>query len=326
MNTSSAITDSQVTNIDTIKNYLLSYWGIIYLLIGTIGTSLNLYIFTDRNYRSSSPCIPYLLASTLATLPLMYVSILSRIGIGFRITPFYYIPILCKLQVYIANVSVSLVIWFTIGSCWDRFLSSSRKACVRQMSSHRNSRRTILAITFCISVAYAQIFYCFDGPLVMAAAPCSAKNTPCTTIDTILLFFIQFFAPPLLIFCLGIKIYQNVHQMATISSHQQGHVLNKQKADRSILKMIVFQVIVLLLCSLPIIVFRLYSTATMAISKSNLRRSIENLIFNATLMIFYCDKMCSFYIYTLTSYHFRKILKGFITRMRCINVIVPAES
>ncbi|CAF1675605.1 unnamed protein product, partial [Adineta ricciae] len=36
MNTSSATTDSQVTNIDTIKNYLLSYWGIIYLLIGTI--------------------------------------------------------------------------------------------------------------------------------------------------------------------------------------------------------------------------------------------------------------------------------------------------
>ncbi|CAF1103477.1 unnamed protein product [Rotaria sordida] len=315
--------------IDTIKNHILSSWGIIYLVFGSIGTLLNLCVFTRRAHWHFSPCIPYLFASTLATIPLMYVSILSRIGIGLQITPFYYIPILCKLQVYISNVSVSLVIWFTIGSCWDRYLSSSRNALTRRMSSLRNTRRTVLIITFCISFAYAQIFYCFEGNLIMAAAPCSPKNTQCSIIDTTLLFVIQFSAPPLIIFYFGINIYLNIRQMKyqrqipTISITKTTQTRSNQKTDRIILRMVFIQVTLLLICSLPVFAFRLYTTLTLTTAKNSLRRSVENLIFNVTLLIYYFEKVCSFYIYTITSRHFRQILWQFITTIRSENIIVP---
>ncbi|CAF1454182.1 unnamed protein product [Rotaria sp. Silwood1] len=326
MNNSTA-SNFESIQIDAIKNHILSSWGISYLVFGSIGTLLNLCVFTRRAHWSFSPCIPYLFASALATIPLMYVSILSRIGIGFQITPFYYIAILCKFQVYISNVSVSLVIWFTIGSCWDRYLSSSRNALTRRMSSLRNTRRTVLVITLCISFAYAQIFYCFEGGLTMAAAPCSAKNAPCSVIDTSLLFLIQFLTPPLMIFYFGINIYLNVHQLKhqrqilSISTTQTIQTRNNQRTDRILLRMVLIQVILLFMCSLPVFAFRLYTTLTLTTAKSSVRRSVENLIFNATLMIYYFEKVCSFYIYTITSRHFRQILWQFITTIRCGHII-----
>ncbi|CAF4442963.1 unnamed protein product [Rotaria sp. Silwood2] len=330
MNNSSA-NNFESIQIDKIKNHILSSWGITYLVFGSIGTLLNLCVFTRRVHWSFSPCIPYLFASALATIPLMYVSILSRIGIGFQITPFYYIAILCKFQVYISNVSVSLVIWFMIGSCWDRYLSSSRNALTRRMSSLRNTRRTVLLITFFISVAYAQIFYCFEGNLTMAAAPCSPKNTQCSFIDTSLLFFIQFLTPPLMIFYFGINIYLNVRQLKhqrqilNISISQTTQTRNNQRTDRILLRMVFIQVTLLLMCSLPVFAFRLYTTLTLTTTKSVVRRSVENLIFNVTLMIYYFEKICSFYIYTITSHHFRKILWQLITTIRSANIIAPGN-
>ncbi|CAF3344360.1 unnamed protein product [Rotaria sp. Silwood2] len=259
----------------------------------------------------------------------MYVSILSRIGIGLQITPFYYIALLCKFQVYISNVSISLVIWFVIGSCWDRYLATSRNSGIRRMSSIRGTRRTILIITFCISLAYAEIFYCFEGNMIMAAAPCSPKNALCSIIDSTLLFFIQFLTPSLLVFYFGINIYLNIrqleHQRQIVSSFtsQTTQTKKKRRTDRILLRIVIIQVVSLLMCSLPVFAFRLYITLTLAITKSSVRLSIENLIFNATLMTYYFEKVCSFYIYAITSRHFRRTLWRLIARIRPVNNIAP---
>jgi hypothetical protein len=183
------------------------------MVVGGIGTILNLILFTRRALWSLSPCIPYFFASSIAAIPVVCVTVLSRIGTGLHITPFYYISILCKLQVYISDVSTSLIIWFMVGPCWDRYLSSSRNALIRRMSSMRNTRRTIFVITFSISIVYAQIFYCFEGGLTSAVAPCSPKNAPCSVIDTTLLFFIQFITPSLFIFYFVISILFSIRHL-----------------------------------------------------------------------------------------------------------------
>ena len=320
--------DSESVIIDTIKNYVLASWGLIYMVVGRIGTTLNIMLFTRRALWPRSPCIPYLFASAIATIPLMYVTILSRIGIGFQVTPFYYISILCKLQIYISNISVSLIIWFMVGSCWDRYLSTSRNALTRHMSCVRNTRRTILVIVICISLVYGQVFYCFEGGRT-SGAPCSAKNSPCSVIDTTVLFFIQFITPLLLIFYFGISIVSNVrhlkHQsrIATTSDTQHTKTRKTREADRIILRMLLIQVTLLFICSLPVFVFRIYTTMTMTMFKSNTRRAVENLIFNATLMVYYAEKICSFYIYTMASRHFRNMLWQYIYKIRAPRTVAP---
>jgi hypothetical protein len=135
-----------------------------------------------------------------------------------------------------------------VGSCWDRYLSSSRNALIRRMSSMRNTRRTIFVITVCISLAYAQVFYCFEGGLISSVAPCSPKNSPCSVIDTTFLFLIQFITPSLFIFYFGINIFLNIrqlkrHRQITNSSvTQQPETQNHGQADRAILRILIIQV------------------------------------------------------------------------------------
>jgi hypothetical protein len=86
--------------------------------------------------------------------------------------------------------------------------------------------------------------------------------------------------------------------------------------------MLLIQVTLLLICSFPNFVFRLYTTISMTTAKSSVRRSVENLIFNITLMIFYFEKVCLFYIHTVTSRYFRTILRQFITTIRPHHAIV----
>ena len=330
MNNSSAINYDTLW-IDTIRNRVLCSWGIIYVVVGTIGTILNLTIFARQAHWSFSPCISYLFASSLATIPLLYVAILSRIGIGFQITPFFYIPILCKAQVYIANVSASLFIWFTTASFWDRYLSSSRNALKRNLSSVRNARRTIWIITLSVTIIYAQVFYCFEPSITTGSAPCSARNTQCSIVDTTLLFLLQFVTPPLLILYFGRSIYSSVHrpknlsQTRDVSTTQEttAQTRRNKKADRLILRLVLIQGFLLLVCSSPNFIFRLYSTISMTTPKSSFRRSLENLIFNVTLLTFYFEKVCAFYVYILTNRHFRNILRQFFTTGRHRNTIAP---
>lgn len=316
--------------IDQIKSLILASWGIIYIVFGSFGTILNLFAFTRRTRWTLSPSIPYLLASTIAGIPIMYIAVLTRVGIGFQITPFYTIAILCKGQIFISNLCPSLVIWFMVGSCWDRYLSSSRSAITRRMSSTRTSHRVIFAITLCVSIAYAQIFYCFEAGLTTLSAPCAAKNLSCSIIDTILAFLLQYMTPIVLTVFLLTGIYFNIRQVerprqvqSSLSSHQPTEAGNKREGDRIILRLVSVQVVFFLLCSTPLFTFRLYSTITSAVVKSSLRRAVENLIFNVALMLFYFEKVFLFYIHILTSRHFREILWRYTKAIYRRNIVAP---
>ena len=87
--------------------------------------------------------------------------------------------------------------------------------------------------------------------------------------------------------------------------------------------MLFMQVTLLILRTLPCGAFELYSTLTLSVSKTNVRRSIENLIFNMIILNYYTDKIFAVYIYTMTSRYFRQALKQLIQSVyrRCTNTL-----
>jgi len=97
----------------------------------------------------------------------------------------------------------------------------------------------------------------------------------------------------------------------------------KRRTDRTVLPILLVQVFVFLIFSIPVFAFRMYTTLSSTMLKSNVRLSVENFIFNVTLMTVYFEKVCSFYIYTLTSRHFRQILWQFMITLRHRNAIIP---
>jgi hypothetical protein len=77
---------------------------------------------------------------------------------------------------------------------------------------------------------------------------------------------------------------------------------------RQVLRMLVPQLIILIASGLPFTIETLYSAATMLIKKGSNQQAIENLIVTITRLLFYLNYISSFYIYTLMSNEFRRIV------------------
>lgn len=316
MNSSTSIITSM--RIDSIKHVLLSSIGIFYIIFGTIGNVSNIILFIRPTIWSHSACIPYLLASSIANIFIIYTTILLRTLIGFRISPTYHSRIACKLLIYISNVSNVLSTWFMVGSCYDRYLSSSIDATVRLRSNRRTTSRIIWIIIFVESIHYIQTLLCYDIRNGKVSVPCASKNTLCSIIEITTGFFFQFIAPLILLMYFGIRTFLNVKRRRRL------HRLNNRsnacttvsrvsiRNDQHILRVVFTQATICLICTLPLLSFGIYQLTYTTFIKSNLSRSVENLLFNLALLLYTFDKVCSFYISTLSSIYFRSEFKRII--------------
>jgi hypothetical protein len=303
--------------ITDIRNKLLSSSGIMYIIIGTMGNVLNIILFKQRHLRTLSPSITFLLAASVVNLVDIYSFILLRTLIGFKITPAFYSSVLCKLQIYLYYTSFCLSSWYMVGCCADRFFASSPSAVVRRYSSIRTTHRIVLAITITLLLVYSPLLYCYDANLFQKPAPCYPQNSVCEMIDLTFYFIFQSIGPPVCILIFGIGTFihirqgrhvrQNITSMVTASAipATSTNSTTTKKNKRSILSMVIVQVILYILCSLPLLAFKIYSNIPLSIIKSGVRLSVENLILHVTIVLSFVDKIFSFYIYTLASDYFR---------------------
>ncbi|CAF1437134.1 unnamed protein product [Rotaria sp. Silwood1] len=72
-----------------------------------------------------------------------------------------------------------------------------------------------------------------------------------------------------------------------------------RKRDAQLITMLLVQVAVFVISSFPISGYKLYAAATIYETKSNLRKSIENTIFNMSAISLFLNNTITFYIYTL---------------------------
>ncbi|CAF0974800.1 unnamed protein product [Adineta ricciae] len=293
--------------------------GISYIVIGTIGGIFNILLFTRRSLRVLSPCIPLMLAANVANMINLYSYTPLRTLVGFQITFVYYSSIACKLQFYLFYTSVCASTWFMAACCVDRFFSSSLNVGVRRYSNMRNAYRSILAITIFILLFWSEAFYCFDANQIGKPGPCYTRDNACAIFDTIFAYIFQAIGPPICMIIFGIGTFIHIHQGRRIRSTQMSiemiETTNRRETsnigdvrgkNRSILRMLIGQLLLYIVCTMPLLIFKLYIALPLTIDKSNLRRSVENLILNISIFLQLIDKTFAFFIYTATSKYFRQ--------------------
>jgi hypothetical protein len=247
-----------------------------------MGNVLNIILFKQRHLRTLSPSITFLLAASVVNLVDIYSFILLRTLIGFKITPAFYSSVLCKLQIYLYYTSFCLSSWYMVECCADRFFTSSRSAVVRRYSSIRTTHRIVLAITITLLLVYSSILYCYNANQFQAPAPCYPQNGVCEIIDLTFYFIFQSIGPPACILILGMgtfihirqgrRVRQNTTSMVTASviPVTSTNTRNIKKDKRSILSMLIAQVILYIICSLPFLAFKIYSNIPLSIIKSGI--------------------------------------------------------
>ena len=98
---SSAARDIDVNTIRYITTIFVQIWSYLLLMLGTIGHSLNIYIFTRPSLRSN-PCVRYFLASSISGFLVVYVNVLLRfLQQKYNLDAFGYSDASCKILLFL---------------------------------------------------------------------------------------------------------------------------------------------------------------------------------------------------------------------------------
>ena len=306
-----------MNTIELIEFYLVRYFCIALLILGTFGNTLNICIFTRPKLRSI-PCSWYFLASTCGNFIALYMGCLSRVLTTFNINPQTTLTsaIYCKTRSYFTYGSLSLSIWLVIGACGDRWASSSANVRIRSISNVKIAKRIIIGIVIIIYLIYSQMFFCFDGIFDPSSSNCFTVSQLCELYNSFALFLTYSLLPCLIMLIFGLLTIRNIR-------HSQQRVVptntilpnnrHKRKTLKQMTIMLLVQVICSVILSLPISIQNIYIEMTKNYNKSNEALEIEGFLDTLFILITLINSSLSFYIFTLTGQVFRQELKRILT-------------
>ncbi|CAF1069092.1 unnamed protein product [Adineta steineri] len=112
--------------------------------------------------------------------------------------------------------------------------------------------------------------------------------------------------PSLLMLFFGCLTLNNLRQHRKVIPMvpQNNHTI--RRTDTQLSRMLAFQVLVIVISTLPFSIYRLYASFTISIPKDSLRLAKENLAYEIASMLTQFAHSTSFYLYTLTGTAFRK--------------------
>ncbi|CAF3039378.1 unnamed protein product [Rotaria sp. Silwood2] len=194
--------------------------------------------------------------------------------------------------------------WLIAMASVDRYLISCWNANRRRMSNLKNAYYCITIIVILSFLVWAETAYCFDAPLVGTPQKCYAKSTPCRIFNDLAQSFITTIIPSSIMLVFGLFTIRNVLQsqqvqpvtMATLTNTTGGNRRN----ERSLTVMLIAQVILLTIFSLPLAGQKFYLTYTFYQPKTPTQRAVEGFAFALVVQFTGVPSCIPFYLYTIT--------------------------
>ncbi|CAF2087004.1 unnamed protein product [Rotaria magnacalcarata] len=308
-----------ILNLSLISAQINRYLPIAILLFGTIGNILNCLVLSQKSLRSN-PCSWFFLASSISSLITLISGVAVRLLAGWSTDLTNTVPWLCKLRIFVLFVSRTTASWLIMLATVDRWFSSSIDANRRHMSKLKNAQLGALLVVILSSLAYTQVFYCYEANLTNTPLQCYGRTIWCRLLIDFTFATIGVLIPSIIMLSFGMMTILNIRAVAkrriqpmSISIETQDTTNRQQscwkKSDQHLIVMLLVQVVLLTLFSLPQVIQNIYANSTMYVVRSQLQIAINNFIFNLLLLLTYVTNGMPFYIYTLAGGSiFRKAL------------------
>mgnify|MGYP001048251920 CR=1 FL=1 len=146
-----SVSTATVSPLTSIQNLLTNYTFIIIFILGNLSNLANIAVFLQKNLRSNA-CSWYFASVSLGHLLFLYFACLTRIitaWSGFDLTRSSII--FCRLRIYFLTVSLLISRYFLCLISIDRWMVTSTKLVIRQMSSFKFARWFLICgFAFCI--------------------------------------------------------------------------------------------------------------------------------------------------------------------------------
>ncbi|CAF3553658.1 unnamed protein product [Rotaria sp. Silwood1] len=256
----------------------------IIILVGNIGSILNVIVFS-------------------------VITLLRLLQIGFNIDSSSTWSWICKLRFFAVGFLLMLPRSYMLLAAIDRYVMSIS-------NQHRFLSRRVALKMILLTCLFWMIICIHNIINYDIQISSNGTNRICTNPSGTYSIFLSFYSilinglsMPLLMTIFGLltvrnlkRYYNQIHNSITIILER------RKKQEWLILRMILIQLIVNVILSLPITIYLCYSGLTQYIIKSSFRIFMENYIYNMLTILQYINAAASFYVYSLTSRIFRKEL------------------
>ncbi|UJR34295.1 hypothetical protein I4U23_021699 [Adineta vaga] len=337
---------SEVSNLanifSNIRTHLAIYVYCPLFVIGNIGNILNMIIFTRESLRTNACPIYFLLVS-------IFNLITINIGYFTRILPLLNVPDpsrniawYCKGRAYITGLSLTLTRHFLCVIAIDRFLITSTRVSLRQLSSFKTAKWIILIS--CTSWAIFYIHTIFGYENTRGGTSCGRQAGFYSTFTTICTISIDAILPIVIMTTFTLLMLKHVHAMqlrqakavlfrkrnliipiTNINSIQNSrnqeennHRRIEQQKENQLNRFSLIQIFIYIIFNLPNAVYVVYMLVATNDKKTADQIAIESFVssFVSIMTFIYCT--LNFYIYTLSSRTYRRKTKQILRQ--CFNL------
>ncbi|CAF3312903.1 unnamed protein product [Rotaria sp. Silwood2] len=326
--TLSSLSDADlIATINYVALQIVRYFAICIFLFGSIGNILNVLVLSQLPFRLN-PCAVLFLFSSVVNFVAILSGLLSRILSGWGADLTATNRFFCKLRGLVVNTARTVAIWYILFAIIDRWLLSSSRLHRRQMSSLKNAKRAMIISLILVTMIFSHVIYCHEPNLIDAPQKCYGVTTACRLATDISFIFFSIFPLPLMLI-FGLMTIYNVRQSRSRVAHRSTSVVTNPittntnprrrmtKQDQNLLVMLLVQIFILFILSLPLSIQKLYSTIVDNRSSSALQDVINNLAYSLAQLLHFLSNGMPFYIYTLAGGKvFREGLFKFFVNIR----------
>ncbi|CAF1518989.1 unnamed protein product [Adineta steineri] len=317
-------TNTTINQLNTAAATIVLVLAFINFTLGAFGLIFNVLIFTRRSLRRE-PCSLYFFWSSCFDLFVVYVMMpLRTLASSFNLDIANYNLWICKIEYFANYTTRAITCWLIVFACLDRFFHSSTNANIRRMSSLKTTKRAILIIIVTIMLLYSHMLVYFEitnvpdrfGNIVPI---CNAQKGIYRTFLSFWYMALYSLCPSLLMLLFGILTLNNLRQHRQIVPTTSGTNQIVRRTDNQLLRMLIAQVLMIIIATLPYSIYQLYTAFTSNVVKDILRIAQENLAARITGPLINFAHTTSFYLYTLTGTVFRKELRKIMQQCRYPN-------
>ncbi|UJR12057.1 hypothetical protein I4U23_016235 [Adineta vaga] len=263
-----------------------------FISFGIIGCILNIFLFSRKQFRTTSCCKYFLFASIAMLFTLLMYSI-PGIYSYFYVNPNTFNVAFCKCRAYVIHVTSIIFRFLLCAASFDRFALSSSNVRLRNLANVKFAYPIIASITIIIPLIHIYMFVFYDIKF----------NTCYNSLDAIAITILNIYS------LINISILPLTIMIIFAPITIDGNKQIQLKRDQQILRMLFSQIIAFFIVTLPYTLYNINNIISPYIpNKSSDQIAIENFTSGISAVFSHIFPAISFYIYTLTSSLFRKEL------------------
>lgn len=320
-------TAAYISNLQYIQGQITFYMSLVIILFGIVGNTLNCLVFGHKSLRTK-PCVLYFLIASILNIIIIFSGVAPRALQSFFMIPDQTEtnPVLCKMRLITLFTMRTISSWLLTLATVDRYLISSPVPTRRQMSNLKNAWKCIIVVSILSAMFWAEAGYCFEANMVGTPQKCYAKSDSCRIFNDLSQALVTTVIPALVMLIVGLMTIRNIQKISHVGpasitmTHTTGQkAIRSRREERSLTVMLIAQVIILTIFTLPQAGQKLYLTYTFYEQKASTQRVLEGLLFQFVLLLTYGPSCVTFYLFTITGSLFRetllRLLKASIQRL-----------